>query len=185
MSSSNTEGELMADPYAGGAAGSASSAASSVGSSLGLPSFGAMTGSSSASEGSYGGGDFHIPAAPAPIPQPDFLFETDYDEKFRRSWGERLTYHVGVAYLAGLTGGGVSGIAQGLRETAGERQRIRINGVLNKLGQNGPKLGNSFGCVGERRRQAHGVCFVLSLCFTDTARLSRLSSFLFRSLLQR
>ena len=34
--------------------------------------------------------------------QPDFLFpESDYDQTFRRSWGERLTYHAGTAYLIG------------------------------------------------------------------------------------
>ena len=32
---------------------------------------------------------------------PDYLFETDVDPSFRRSWGERLTFHVGGAYLLG------------------------------------------------------------------------------------
>lgn len=32
---------------------------------------------------------------------PDYLFETDTDPTFRRSWGERLTFHVGGAYLVG------------------------------------------------------------------------------------
>ena len=32
---------------------------------------------------------------------PDYLFETDFDESFRRSWGERLTFHTGGAYLVG------------------------------------------------------------------------------------
>lgn len=32
---------------------------------------------------------------------PDYLFETDLDPSFRRSWGERLTFHVGGAYLVG------------------------------------------------------------------------------------
>lgn len=32
---------------------------------------------------------------------PDFLFEENFDESYRRSWGERLTYHVGCAYLVG------------------------------------------------------------------------------------
>ena len=30
---------------------------------------------------------------------PDYLFETDLDPSFRRSWGERLTFHVGGACL--------------------------------------------------------------------------------------
>ena len=67
------------------------------------PSFGAPP--ADAGNSSYGTGALHIPAQPAPIPQPNFLFEEGYDESFRRSWGERLTYHVGAAYLAGLLGG--------------------------------------------------------------------------------
>ena len=36
--------------------------------------------------------------------RPQYLFpETDYDQSFRRSWGERLTYHVGTAYLIGTS----------------------------------------------------------------------------------
>jgi len=80
--------------------------------------------------------------------QPDFLFpESDYDQTFRRSWGERLTYHAGTAYLIGLTGGGIVGLGQGLRESQGERRRIRINSVLNATGRRGPLWGNSLGCV--------------------------------------
>ena len=32
---------------------------------------------------------------------PDYLFAENYDAAFRRSWGERLTFHIGSAYLAG------------------------------------------------------------------------------------
>lgn len=132
--------ELMADPYA--SAGAAASAGSA------LPSFGSVFGGSAAASGdSYGSGSLHIPDQPAPIPTPDFLFSEGYDESFRRSWGERLTYHVGVAYLGGLMYGGAAGLAQGLRESAGERQRIRVNAVLNATGKRGPTLGNSLGCI--------------------------------------
>jgi len=80
--------------------------------------------------------------------QPDFLFpEQDYDTTFRRSWGERLTYHSGTAYLMGLTSGGIVGLGQGLRESHGERQRIRINSVLNATGRRGPGWGNALGCI--------------------------------------
>ena len=131
------DGGLMSDPYA-----SSSAPAPSSGSSFpSLPSFGG------ASE-SYGSGDYHLPATAAPIPTPNFLFEDSYDAGFRRSWGERLTYHVGCAYLGGLVGGGAAGLAQGLRESAGERRRIRVNAVLNATGKRGPTLGNSLGCIG-------------------------------------
>jgi len=124
----------MADPYASG--GQPSSPAAS------LPGFGAA-----AAADAYGSGGLHLPSQPAPIPTPDFLFEESYDEAYRRSWGERLTYHVGAAYLVGLVGGGGAGLAQGLRESAGERQRIRVNAVLNATGKRGPTLGNSLGCI--------------------------------------
>ena len=32
---------------------------------------------------------------------PDFLFPENYDTTFRRSWGDRLTYHIGLGYLVG------------------------------------------------------------------------------------
>ena len=142
---------------------------------------------------------------------PDYLFETDYDESFRRSWGERLTFHAGSAYLlgtpaawhpplqrasqmgnmpastctshcaplsllllllccrccsaasllmvthlvhfqilrpSGLIGGGGYGLVTGMRDSAGERQRIRVNKVLNATAKRGPGLANSLGCIG-------------------------------------
>lgn len=131
MSSSPSD-QLMADPYASSAP--AKAASPPPGSSSGL--FGS----------SNQGGLMRMPQ-PAQPAQPDFLFDDNYDSSFRRSWGERLTYHVGWAYLLGFTGGGAIGVAQGLRESAGERQRIRINSVLNATGRRGPGLGNSLGCL--------------------------------------
>ena len=128
---------------------------------------------------------------------PDYLFDSDYDEGFRRSWGERLTYHTGSAYCigaprtpappraavrarrgarraemraisegcaraaadpararaaaacvpAGFLSGGAAGLRIGLSESAGERQRIRTNRVLNAIGMRGPRWGNSLGCL--------------------------------------
>ena len=34
-----------------------------------------------------------------------------------------------------------------MRESAGERRRIRVNAVLNATGKRGPTLGNSLGCI--------------------------------------
>jgi len=141
MASNNGDG-LMQDPYASSTA--ASSASSGGGGSFSLPSFG---GGSGGGGESYGSGSFHIPDQPAPIPTPNFLFEESYDTNYRRSWGERLTYHCGAAYLVGFTAGGAAGFAQGLRESAGERQRIRINAILNATGKRGPGLANSLGCI--------------------------------------
>ncbi|EOD06620.1 hypothetical protein EMIHUDRAFT_121264 [Emiliania huxleyi CCMP1516] len=84
----------------------------------------------------------------APLQQPDFLFEETADAMYRRSWGDRLTYHIGVGYLVGLVAGGSWGLYEGLKSSTGERQRIRINAVLNATGKHGPGLGNSVGCLG-------------------------------------
>lgn len=40
--------------------------------------------------------------APTPGAQtPDFLFPETADSQYRRSWGDRLTYHIGMGYLIG------------------------------------------------------------------------------------
>jgi len=134
MSQPDAQGEqLMADPYAG--SGSTASPAA-----VPQPTFGGF--------GSSTTDDLHLNASSSePLPTPDFLFPESFDEKFRRSWGERLTFHVGSAYLVGLVGGGGAGFYQGLRDSAGERQRIRINSVLNATGKRGPGLGNTLGCI--------------------------------------
>ena len=95
------------------------------------------------------GASFSLPPPQAPQIQPDFLFPENFDESYRRSWGERLTFHVGSAYLAGLSSGSAVGLVEGLRSSQGERRRIRINSVLNSIGRRGPGWGNGLGCVGE------------------------------------
>ena len=42
--------------------------------------------------------------APPGAPTPEFLFPENYDSGFRRSWGDRLTYHIGLGYLTGVSG---------------------------------------------------------------------------------
>ena len=49
---------------------------------------------------------------------------------------------------SGLVTGGSWGLYEGLKSSTGERQRIRINAVLNATGKHGPGLGNSVGCLG-------------------------------------
>ena len=52
-----------------------------------------------------GGFSFGLPSVPQVEDQyespPDFLFPENFDTGFRRSWGERLTFHIGAAYLVG------------------------------------------------------------------------------------
>ena len=63
----------------------------------------------------------------APQPQleeqnaPDYLFPENFDVAYRRSWGERLTFHIGAAYLAGAQ----SARALAVHATAGwRRERV-------------------------------------------------------------
>ena len=49
---------------------------------------------------------------------------------------------------AGLVSGGGYGVFEGLKSSQGERQRIRINAVLNSTGKHGPGLGNSVAALG-------------------------------------
>lgn len=83
---SSNEG-LMADPYAS----SSSPPASSPGGMPQLP------------PGAGWAASVHPQLPQASNNTPDFLFPENYDETFRRSWGERLTYHVGSAYLIGAS----------------------------------------------------------------------------------
>lgn len=92
---------------------------------------------------------------------PDFLFPENYDQSFRRSWGDRLTYHIGLGYLVGLTAGGGMGLVEGLQTSAGERQRIRINAVLNATGKRGPMLGNGLGCLAMMVSVLESVAFTV------------------------
>jgi import inner membrane translocase subunit TIM23 len=46
-----------------------------------------------------------------------------------------------------MTAGGAVGLAEGLKKSAGERQRIRTNAVLNAMGRKGPGWGNGLGCA--------------------------------------
>jgi len=126
--------ELLADPYA------ASSTSAGKGLSSSVPSL-PPGGGWAATE------QLQLPKGVASSEQPDFLFPENYDTDFRRSWGERLTFHAGSAYLVGMLTGSVHGVGVGMRESVGERQRIRVNAVLNSWAKRGPGLGNSLGCL--------------------------------------
>lgn len=124
----------MADPYA------ATSTSGSKPLPAGMPTLPAGSGWAATEQ-------LRLPAAGARAQEPDFLYPENYDTTFRRTWGERLTFHVGSAYLVGLTAGSVHGVATGLSSSVGERQRIRVNAVLNSWAKSGPGLGNSLGCI--------------------------------------
>lgn len=65
-----------------------------------------------------------------------------------RGWSDDLCYGAGTTYLAGLTLGGVWGLAEGLNKTpVTAPPKIRLNGVLNSVTRRGPFLGNSAGVI--------------------------------------
>jgi import inner membrane translocase subunit TIM23 len=58
-----------------------------------------------------------------------------------------LCYGTGITYLAGLGIGGAWGLQEGLRRSAGQPPKLRLNAVLNSVTRRGPFLGNSLGVV--------------------------------------
>ncbi|KAJ4304352.1 Mitochondrial import inner membrane translocase subunit tim23 [Collariella sp. IMI 366227] len=64
-----------------------------------------------------------------------------------RGFTDDLCYGTGTTYLAGLTIGGAWGLQEGLRKSAGEPPKLRLNSVLNSVTRRGPFLGNSAGVV--------------------------------------
>jgi len=64
-----------------------------------------------------------------------------------RGWSDDLCYGTGVTYLSALTLGGAWGLQEGLRRSAGQPPKLRLNSVLNAVTRRGPFLGNSAGVI--------------------------------------
>lgn len=64
-----------------------------------------------------------------------------------RGFTDDLCYGTGVTYLTALTLGGAWGVQEGLRRSAGQPPKLRMNSVLNAVTRRGPYLGNSAGVV--------------------------------------
>lgn len=64
-----------------------------------------------------------------------------------RGFTDDLCYGTGVTYLSGLSIGGAWGLQEGLRRSAGQPPKLRLNSVLNAVTRRGPFLGNSAGGV--------------------------------------
>jgi import inner membrane translocase subunit TIM23 len=64
-----------------------------------------------------------------------------------RGFTDDLTYGTGVCYLSGLTIGGAWGLQEGLRSSANQPPKLRLNSVLNAVTRRGPFLGNSAGGI--------------------------------------
>lgn len=65
-----------------------------------------------------------------------------------RGWSDDLCYGTGTTYLAGLTLGGVVGMAEGLKKSAdAPNMKVRLNTTLNSITRRGPGIGNSLGVI--------------------------------------
>ncbi|KAH9900342.1 Tim17/Tim22/Tim23/Pmp24 family-domain-containing protein [Xylariomycetidae sp. FL2044] len=64
-----------------------------------------------------------------------------------RGFSDDLCYGTGITYLTALSLGGVWGLQEGLRKSAGQPPKLRLNSVLNSITRRGPFLGNSAGVV--------------------------------------
>lgn len=64
-----------------------------------------------------------------------------------RGWSDDLCYGTGVTYLTALTVGGAWGLQEGLRRSATQPPKLRLNSVLNAVTRRGPFLGNSAGVI--------------------------------------
>ncbi|KAK2070623.1 hypothetical protein P8C59_005101 [Phyllachora maydis] len=64
-----------------------------------------------------------------------------------RGFFDDLCYGTGTTYLAGLTIGGAWGLQEGLRRSAAQPPKLRLNSVLNAVTRRGPFLGNSTGVI--------------------------------------
>lgn len=64
-----------------------------------------------------------------------------------RGWSDDLCYGTGVTYLSALTLGGAWGLQEGLRRSAQQPPKLRLNSVLNAVTRRGPFLGNSAGVI--------------------------------------
>ncbi|GAB1320462.1 Mitochondrial import inner membrane translocase subunit tim23 [Madurella fahalii] len=64
-----------------------------------------------------------------------------------RGFTDDLCYGTGTTYLLGLSIGGAWGLQEGLRKSADQPPKLRLNSVLNSVTRRGPFLGNSAGVV--------------------------------------
>jgi hypothetical protein len=73
--------------------------------------------------------------------EPDYL---DYDPKGRGTMTTMFA-NAGVAYLSGITMGGVYGAYRGLQVSPSARFRVQLNSILNNTGRYGSRVSNTTG----------------------------------------
>ncbi|KAJ9179366.1 hypothetical protein P3X46_011162 [Hevea brasiliensis] len=79
---------------------------------------------------------------------PEFLF-TEESLHQRRSWGEKLTFYTGSAYLSGSIVGASIGFFSAFKSfEPTDTLKLKVNRILNSSGHSGRAWGNRIGMVG-------------------------------------
>jgi len=65
----------------------------------------------------------------------DYLFNEDFLEYRKKTWGEQMTYLGGVSYLTGSIAGGAYGFAEAARASRGKSAKLFVNAALNSVGK--------------------------------------------------
>jgi import inner membrane translocase subunit TIM23 len=100
---------------------------------------------------------------------PDYL---DYDVKGRGIFSTMFA-NSGMAYLLGISAGGIYGFRQGLAATPSTRFRVQVNSVLNHCGRYGSRAGNALGVFAVLYSFYEGVSDRVSLFCYLCCRLCR------------
>lgn len=82
---------------------------------------------------------------PPSLASPDYLRPHSLHKSREKSWGERLTFEVGVCYLFGIFSGGAVGAIQGYRTAPPDSPfALTKNSILNQSGRLGANTANGF-----------------------------------------
>jgi import inner membrane translocase subunit TIM23 len=100
---------------------------------------------------------------------PDYL---DYDVKGRGIFSTMFA-NSGMAYLLGISAGGIYGFRQGLAATPSTRFRVQVNSVLNHCGRYGSRAGNALGVFAVLYSFYEGVSDRVSLIYYVCCHLYR------------
>ena len=71
---------------------------------------------------------------------PEYLTDEAEDRTF-----EKMSYRIGIAYLAGVSTAGMYGMVEGIRYADRTTTRLRVNGILNAMVRRGVRAGNAMG----------------------------------------
>uniref|UniRef100_A0A7S0ZAE0 Mitochondrial import inner membrane translocase subunit TIM23 n=1 Tax=Timspurckia oligopyrenoides TaxID=708627 RepID=A0A7S0ZAE0_9RHOD len=77
--------------------------------------------------------------------QLDYLFNEDFLEYRKKTWGEQITYLGGVSYLLGSVVGGSLGLTEAIRSSRGKTAKLFLNAALNGVTKRSAQLAQNMG----------------------------------------